>query len=89
MEATKEKSAKSPREFVMDYLHTTGKKYDTLTSEQDSHIRYFLADGFGNLSEQDLDQEMIQDMMWDWSHVRDSSDGAFEQIKKYLEKGDA
>ena len=56
---------------------------------QELHIRYFIADGFGNLSEQDLDQEMIQDMMWDWSHVRDSSDGVFEQIKKYIEKEDA
>jgi len=90
METTKEKeSVSDARKFVMDHLHWKGKRYGTLSDVQELHIRYFIADGFGNLSEQDLDQEMILDMMWDWSHVRDSSDGVFEQIKKYIEKKDA
>jgi hypothetical protein len=90
MNDTKEKeSVSDASKFVMDHLHWKGKRYGTLSDVQELHIRYFIADGFGNLSEQDLDQEMILDMMWDWSHVRDSSDEAFEQIKKYIEKKDA
>ena len=85
MSEKQETFTQNARDFVMTYLHSTGEKYDTLTSKQETDIRYFLANGFGNLSEQDLDQEMIQDMMWDWSHVRDSSDCAFEQIKKYIQ----
>ena len=77
---------KTTRKYVMKYLHWTGEKHDVLTDEQDSYLRYYLADGFGNLSEQDLDREIIQDMMWDWSHVRDSSVQAFSKMARYILK---
>ena len=77
---------KTTRKYVMKYLHWTGEQHDVLTDEQDSYLRYYLADGFGNLSEQDLDREIIQDMMWDWSHVRDSSVQAFSKMAGYILK---
>ena len=77
---------KNTRKYVMKYLHWTGEKHDVLNGEQESHLRYYLADGFGNLSEQDLDTELIQDMMWDWSHVRDSSAQAFSKMARYILK---
>lgn len=47
------------------------------TSRQES-LRIFDADGFGNLWTTDGQQAVARDpqMLWDWSHIRDSSEPA-------------
>ena len=50
-------------------LHFNGAEYGRLTNAQSLHVRV-LGDGFGKTSNHDL--------LWDWSHVRDSSDSAID-----------
>jgi hypothetical protein len=54
---------------IHSVLHFNGAKYGSLTTEQGADVRSF-ADGFGKTSNPDL--------LWDWSHVRDSSDSAID-----------
>lgn len=59
------------REIVMSFLHHTGHLNMVLSAQQQQTIR-LLADGFGQTSNLDL--------VWDWSHVRDSSDEGFARM---------
>ena len=67
-------------DYVMSFLHHTGENTaQHISNQQEVDIRFYHADGFGNLSEKtnNTDSELLKDMLFDWSHVRDSSDEAF------------
>ena len=66
-------------DYVMSFLHYTGENTEHINNQQDGDIRFYHADGFGNLSEKsnNMYSESMKDMLFDWSHVRDSSDEAF------------
>ena len=66
-------------DYVMSFLHYTGENTEHINNQQDGDIRFYHADGFGNLSEKtnNTDSELLKDMLFDWSHIRDSSDEAF------------
>lgn len=59
------------REFVMSFLHHAGPFKSIFTADEQFQIR-LLADGFGKTADHDL--------VWDWSHVRDSSDEAMSAM---------
>ena len=66
----------SDRALVVSCLHHSGALRDRLTGKQ----RYWArraADGFGEIT--GLDDQSL-DCLWDWSHVRDSSDKAFSRM---------
>jgi hypothetical protein len=73
-------------DYVMSFLHYTGENTKHITDKQATDIKFYHADGFGNLSEQtnNLDSELLKDMLFDWSHVRDSSDEAFLAMAKAI-----
>ena len=73
------------RKYVVSFLHYTGENAEHINNTIDSDVRYLHADGFGNLSQCDhLDRETLLEMLFDWSHVRDSSDEAFEAMANAL-----
>ena len=59
-------------DLVVSALHHTGELREQLTVAQQQTVRR-AADGFGIVC--GLDGESL-DMLWDWSHVRDSSQKA-------------
>lgn len=66
---------------VVVCLHYNGACHDqTLALRAERHART-LADGFGRLTPQDPNYE---DCLWDWSHVRDSSQDAVIHMAEYL-----
>ena len=74
------------RNYVVSFLHFTGDNRNHISDSVNADVRYKYADGFGNLSESNNDVETIKDMLWDWSHVRDSSDEAFEAMATAISK---
>ena len=80
------------REYVVSFLHFTGENRNNISDAVNANVRYKYANGFGNLSESNHDVETIKDMLWDWSHVRDSSDEAFlamaTEISKWVSEDD-
>ena len=71
--------SKLANDYVMSFLHHTGENTEHINNQQEVDIKFYHADGFGNLSEKtnNRDSESLKDMLFDWSHVRDSSDEAF------------
>ena len=57
-------------DYVMSFLHHTGENTEHINNQQDG----------------DYDMDTIRDLVWDWSHVRDSSDEAFIAMAKYISK---
>ncbi len=72
------------RNYVVSFLHYTGENTKHINNTIDADARYLHADGFGNLSESNHDVETIKEMLFDWSHVRDSSDEAFEAMAEFI-----
>ena len=74
--------SKLANDYVMSFLHHTGENTEHINNQQDGDIRFYHADGFGNLSEKsnNMYSESMKDMLFDWSHVRDSSDEAFLEM---------
>lgn len=72
----------SDHQLVVACLHYNGDLRGCLTRSEALTARG-LADGFGNLDEHDK-SETNQDMLWDWSHVRDSSPVAVYTMAAYL-----
>lgn len=62
--------------MVCSYMHYNGDKYGTLNDSQMWEV-YCLADGFGKMSSEQLIE--INDG-WDWSHIRDSSREAINNM---------
>lgn len=67
-------------DLVVSCLHHKGSKYSDLSPEQQQTVRR-AADGFGAVY--GFDNESL-DMLWDWSHVRDSTNEAIEKMAKLL-----
>lgn len=74
------------RDYVVSFLHHAGENKEHMNTTIDSNTRYLHADGFGDLQNGDYDMDTIRDLVWDWSHVRDSSDEAFIAMAKYISK---
>ena len=68
------------REFVVACLHHNGSLRERFTAQQQQTVRR-AADGFGGVYGCDTDS---LDLLWDWSHVRDSSPRAFARMAKVL-----
>tara|TARA_R110000824_G_scaffold102100_4_gene242280 strand:+ start:4390 stop:4707 length:318 start_codon:yes stop_codon:yes gene_type:complete len=68
------------RDLVVSCLHHSGAMRGRLTADQQQWVRR-AADGFGEITGRD-DESL--DMLWDWSHVRDSSDRAFGRMALVL-----
>ena len=64
-------------EFAYHYLNFNGDHANVLPQSLHYKIRKNLANGFGKI---DSDHECFEDMLWDWSHVRDSSEEALDKI---------
>lgn len=63
------------RSKVMAFMYYRGEDHERLTRAQWESI-YLLADGFGK----GKDRAWAVSQCWDWSHVRDSSQAAFEAM---------
>jgi len=62
-------------QLVVEFLHHNGKHRDLLNDRLQGHIR-LLADGFGDLR----GARFAPELLWDWSHVRDSSPAAVKRM---------
>lgn len=46
------------------------------------HLRAFeMGDGYGKMTQSQL---LAQGLSWDWSHIRDSSDAAKNEVERFL-----
>jgi len=68
------------RSLVVACLHHSGEMRDHLTAEQAQTVRR-AADGFGLITGRD---SASLDILWDWSHVRDSSPKAMARMALVL-----
>ena len=77
---------KTAREYVVSFLHYTGDNYGLVNESAQTDIRFKYADGFGPLTlvANEHDMETLEEMLWDWSHVRDSSDEAFDRMARVI-----
>lgn len=66
--------------LVANCLHWNGSLHDHV-GWQVRDGAWLLADGFGRLTLDELDEQS-----WDWSHVRDSSETAIRAIAAYLRR---
>jgi hypothetical protein len=67
--------------LVVSCLHYSGEQHKT--TPNDVHNRaWTLADGFGRRTLKEIHEELE----WDWSHVRDSSEEATQKIAAYLRR---
>jgi len=64
-------------DLVVACLSTSGDFRDAFSPREQGRIRE-LADGFGNVRSLPAHQRF--DLVWDWSHVRDSSDEAVTKM---------
>ncbi len=64
--------------FIVDHMHYKGT---VRLSSEDFIKAYLLGDGMGKLS---FEEAKKQD--FDWSHIRDSSVNALEEINKFILK---
>ena len=72
------------RDFVVSYLHHSGANNGKLNARQDGDIRWFFADGYGDLP--GMERETAVELVFDWSHVRDSSEKAFAKMARAIQK---
>ena len=67
--------------FIFHYLHGTGDHANFLPNAIQFYIRLEMANGFGKLASS---TEGLNDIIWDWSHVRDSSPDAIERMAAFI-----
>tara|TARA_R110000851_G_scaffold312457_1_gene473005 strand:- start:194 stop:493 length:300 start_codon:yes stop_codon:yes gene_type:complete len=72
------------RDFVVSYLHHAGANNGKLNARQDGNIRWFFADGYGDLA--GMERDVAVELVFDWSHVRDSSEKAFDNMARAILK---
>lgn len=63
--------------FLVGYLHHSGERYGSLSNTEQAYVRSH-GDGFGETTDPDL--------LWDWSHVRDSSPPAVSAMAGALRR---
>ena len=71
--------------LVVRCLHTRGDFYGSLTHDQHVEVR-LMADGHGYLPalRSSVDEDQWGFMLWDWSHIRDSTAGAISRMAEAL-----
>lgn len=82
METTKDWTKDPDWQLVVAYLHHSGERRNDLPVHVQAEIRLFHADGFGKLRNmaQDDPSVEVEVLVWDWSHVRDSSPEAVKAM---------
>lgn len=71
---------------VVAFLSDQGALSRMLTTEQQAQVR-MLADGFGSLQgTADTPDVRVADLLWDWSHVRDSSPEAVAAMAAEIDR---
>lgn len=71
---------------VVAFLHDQGAMFGTLSTEQQAQVR-MLADGFGGLKGMaDSPDVRVADLLWDWSHVRDSNPPAVAAMAAEIDR---
>ena len=75
------KQASEDLHFLCDYLYHSGAKNKRLGSVR--HLEAMsLCNGYGQMTGEDLTE---QGLVWDWSHVRDSTPDALAEARAYIE----
>ena len=69
--------------FIYHYLNFNGDHASVLPQSFQYSLRLNFANGFGKI---DPGMDQFQEMLWDWSHVRDSSEEAIEKIADKIRK---
>lgn len=74
----------APEKFkvIVKYLYHSSPDAEKLSREVHNHL-FSLGDGYGQMG---LEWLIRNNLTWDWSHIRDSSDEALERIYKELVK---
>ncbi len=67
-------------QFIYKYLYHSSLNSKDIFPEQHAYL-FSLGDGYGRMTEEQLRQKGL---IWDFSHIRDSSDEALENIYKAL-----
>lgn len=68
--------------LVVECLSPTARKIEVPVSIQ--RAARMECDGFGSLKHCGLDSVQVKDLLWDWSHVRDSSPSALNAAAEVL-----
>jgi hypothetical protein len=79
-------AAKDDWHLVLSYLHHSGTYYGLMTADEKAAVRLF-ADGYGDLNAQvrhGLSLVTAHQLLWDWSHVRDSTDRAMARMARRI-----
>ena len=63
--------------YIWHFLNASGDHADLIPFDVQYTMIKNHADGFGKI---DPSMENYQDMIWDWSHIRDSSEQALENL---------
>lgn len=66
-----------------DYLHRNGRKFNGALSTIKRLELVVHGDGYGKMSR---DEIIDADLVWDWSHVRDSSDEAIHAMAEAIRR---
>lgn len=67
-------------DLLHKYLYHSGSASGVLTeAEHDKAVA--MCDGYGELTEAEL---QTKGLTWDWSHVRDSTEGALAKARTYV-----
>ena len=69
-------------DLIYEYLFSQGVPHKLLPEAQ-VEVCYSKADGYGNLTRSEL---IVRDLVWDWSHIRDSSEKALDQVATTLKE---
>lgn len=68
------------RKVVVEHMHWNGEDSNKLNTTEELRV-YSLADGFGL-----LDSEQLQEIGYDWSHIRDSSPAGFARMASEIQE---
>lgn len=68
--------------LIYDYLYHGSSLSSKLTAKEHNFL-FSLGDGYGKMT---INQLITKGLTWDWSHIRDSSEVATDQIYEELTK---
>lgn len=63
---------------LREYLHHSGENSNALSPDQIRQA-WKIADGYGQLND-----DGVEELLWDWSHIRDSSDEAKAELVTFV-----
>jgi len=77
-------------QLVVEYLHYDGEHYHDITVPQQAAVR-LAGNGFGDLASRCDRGGAYPEVLWDWSHVRDSNEDGIRamaaKIRAILKEG--